>query len=170
MLVVIEALIRVFQAGLHPGTVLVSSGDPFEVKETPSVTIHGPTIKENPNRRVAGRFFHKDLETMTFETGAHPRQYHLDFELVVTCATERELIGFLESTARFFGNHTELTVGERGTLPVTVLSPLGSVDRVNLSNLRQATGRFRVEDYPVFEEEFKRGRLINNVELVFANP
>ncbi len=42
-----------------------------------------------------------------------------------------------------------LSVPYVGELPLTEVTPLGGGRRVNLSNLRQASGHLRIEDCPV---------------------
>jgi hypothetical protein len=49
-----------------------------------------------------------------------------------------------------------------GTLNLTELTPLGGLKRVNLSNLRQASGRARIEDCPVYDGIVREGKLIRD--------
>ena len=162
LLFVVESLIRLFQNELFSGTVLVAKDEPFEIKKVPSITIHGPTLQENSLRRSFSNFFHRHIQELTFEKGRYPRLYHLDFELVTTTQSERTLIEYLDQASRFFARFPEINLGERGSLPLTVLAPLGSVSRVNLSNLRQANCKFRIEDCPIFDGELETGKLIRD--------
>jgi len=43
--------------------------------------------------------------------------------------------------------------------------PVGGLKRVNLSDLRQASGRCRIEDCPVYDGRFQSGRLAAGVEI-----
>lgn len=56
-------------------------------------------------------------------------------------------------------------VGDHGTLNLTELVSLGGLKRVNLSNLRQASGRCRIEDCPVFDGRVIIGPLVKEILL-----
>ncbi|CAM2070222.1 hypothetical protein SCOR_32905 [Sulfidibacter corallicola] len=167
LLLTIESLIRLCQADIDGNTILVPKDDPFEVKRLPSVILQGPVLEEHKRRRTMATFINRDLPNLTYTEGRFPRLYHLVFDLIVTTRTERELIQFHEVVARFFARHPQLQVADRGTLTLTVDKPLGSVARVNLSNLRQASGQFRVEDCPIFDGALQTGKLIRDRMVAF---
>jgi hypothetical protein len=62
-----------------------------------------------------------------------------------------------------------LPVGELGALNLTLLAPLGGLRRVNLSNLRQASGRCRIEDCPVYDDVVTEGKLIHTRVFEFRD-
>ncbi len=162
---VVESFIRLVKVEIHPDAVMVSSDDIFEVTRTPSVVLQGPTLTEDAGRRTLAKTVDKDLPGLTYEQQNHPRLYHLDFDIVATVGTEGELLDLMEKTARFFQLHPTLSVGEHGSLNLTELVPLGGLKRVNLSNLRQGSGRCRIEDCPVHDGRVTTGSLVGEVLL-----
>ncbi|HPS01765.1 MAG TPA: hypothetical protein PLA90_09495 [Candidatus Sumerlaeota bacterium] len=162
---VTEAFIRLVKREIHEGAVLALADDVFEVKRTPSVLLQGPTLSENGARRSQTRFIERDRAALTFESCRAPRLYHLDFDLVVTTDTEGELLDLTEKVARFYQTHPVLEIGAEGALNLTERLPLGGLKRVNLSNLRQASGRARIEDCPVYDGEVQRGKLVRDLVL-----
>jgi hypothetical protein len=163
----IETFIRLVQAEVLPDAVLVAPDDSFEVKRTPSLLLQGPTLVENAARRTQARLIQKDTASFSYEECRHPRLYHLDFDLILTTDTEVELLEIGERVARFFQLFPVLPIGQEGTLNLTELVPLGGLRRVNLSNLRQASGRLRVEDCPVYDGRTVQGKLIRDRTFVF---
>ena len=53
------------------------------------------------------------------------------------------------------------------SLNLTELVPLGGLARVNLSNLRQSSGRIRIESCPVYDGDLRDGRLIRDRTFQF---
>ena len=162
-----ETLIRLVKGEVHSGAVLVAPDDVFAVTKTPSVLLQGPTLVEDTDRRTMARIVEKDIPNLSYTATPHPRLYHLDFDLVVTTAGEAELLDFQERIARFYQRHTVIAIGDRGTLNLTERVPVGGVRRVNLSNLRQGSGRLRVEDCPVFDGRVETGPLIKDRRFDF---
>jgi hypothetical protein len=148
---VTETLIRLAKQVIHPDTVLVFPDDLFEVQRTPSVILQGPKLTEDRFRRSQSRLFEKNVAELSFEECRFPRLYHLDFDLVVTVDREAELLGFHESVSRFLQLYPEIAIADQGSLNLTELVPLGGLARVNLSNLRQSSGRIRIESCPVYD-------------------
>jgi len=105
-----------------------------------------------------------DKAALTYEECRQPRLYHLDFDIIITTAKQQELLELIEKMARFHQLHTVIPVGEYGALNLTEATPLGSLKRVNLSNLRQASGRCRIEDCPVYDGLVRSGKLIAVVD------
>ena len=66
---------------------------------------------------------------------------------------EAELLEFQESVSRFLQLHPVIAIADQGSLNLTELVPLGGLTRVNLSNLRQSSGRIRIESCPVYDGE-----------------
>jgi len=118
----------------------------------PALLLQGPTLLEDARRRTLASWTREDRASMTFTGGVYPRLYHLDFDLVVSAGTERALLTLIGTVAAMYQRHPLLTVPELGRLPLTELTPLGGLRRVNLSNLRQASGRLRLEDCPVGDD------------------
>ena len=166
---VVETLIRLVKAEIDPQAVLVAADDVFEAPKVPSLILQGPTLVENGDRRTLAPTVQKDLSNLRYEACRHPRLYHLDFDVVVTTTHEGQLLDLKEKVARFYQVHPEVTVGDRGSLPLTELVPLGGLRRVNLSNLRQGSGRCRIEDCPVYDGRIDRGALIKDRRFEFRD-
>ena len=165
----VETLIRLVQAEVLPDAVLVAPDDVFEVKLTPSLLLQGPTLVENAARRTQARLVEKNIASFSYEECRHPRLYHLDFDVILTTDTEVELLELGESIARFYQLYPLVAISESGSLNLTELVPLGGLHRVNLSNLRQASGRLRVEDCPVYDGRMTQGKLIRDRTFVFQS-
>jgi len=158
-----EALIRLFQVEIDPHTLLVAADDVFEAAEVPALLLQGPTPVEDARRRTLARWTERDQTAMTFRSGRYPRLYHLDFELVASAGDERSLLTLVSNVAALYQRIPLLSVPDFGTLPLTEVTPLGGWRRVNLSNLRQASGRLRIEDCPVGDADALQtdmGRLV----------
>lgn len=165
---VTESLIRLLKAEVHAECVLVASDDVFEVKKLPSLLLQGPSPSENHLRRCHSTHFELNQADLTTKQSRYPRYYNLDFDLVVTTGHEAELLQFQEKVSAFFAEHPEIEIGTFGKLNLTEIAPLGSGRRVNLSNLRQSSGKFRIEDCPVFSGKETEGRMISNVKVAFS--
>lgn len=162
-----ETLIRLAKQVIHPDTVLVFTDDLFQVQHTPSVIVQGPKLTEDRFRRSPTRLFEKNVADLSFEECRFPRLYHLDFDLVVTVDREAELLDFQESVSRFLQLNPVISIADQGELNLTELVPLGGLARVNLSNLRQSSGRLRIESCPVYDGEIRNGRLIRDRTFQF---
>ena len=144
-----EALIRLFQAEIDPHTLLVAADDVFEATDVPALLLQGPTPVEDARRRTLAQWTERDQTAMTCRRGRYPRLYHLEFELVASAGDERSLLTLVGNVAALYQRLPLLMVPDLGDLPLTEVTPLGGWRRVNLSNLRQASGRLRLEDCPV---------------------
>jgi len=166
-----EALIRLLKTEIDPDAVLVAADDVFEAVQVPALLAQGPTLTEDGRRRTLAHWTARDQAAMTFTGGASPRLYHLDFDLVVSTGTERTLLSLTGQVAALYQRHPVLAVEGLGALPLTELTPLGGMRRVNLSNLRQASGRLRLEDCPVGDDivmQSESGHLVGTVRLEVA--
>jgi len=161
----VETFIRLWKSEVSPNAVLVSSDDIFEVTKPPSLVLQGPTVSENAARRTPAKMFTTHPEDLAYDERRHPRLYHLDFDVIATTGTEVELLTLMGKVARFYQVHTVMHIGDHGSLNLTELMPLGGLKRVNLSNLRQASGRCRIEDCPVYDGRVIYGQLIKEVLL-----
>ena len=162
---VVESFTRLAKSEIHAGAVLVCSDDAFEVTDVPSVVFQGPTLSEDGDRRTPAMLTKRDEADLTFEQCRHPRLYHLDFDVIVTTGKQADLLDLTEKVARFYQLHPVLTVGDHGLLAITELVPLGGLKRVNLSNLRQASGRCRIEDCPVYDGCVVAGKLVRDIRI-----
>ena len=162
---VVESFIRLAKSEIDPGAVMVCADDVFEVTDVPSVVIQGPTLAEDAARRTPARQVRKNESDLTYEERRHPRLYHLDFDVIVTTGKESELLDLTEKLARFYQLHPTFAVGDHGALNITELVPLGGLKRVNLSNLRQSSGRCRIEDCPVYDGRVVSGKLATGLRL-----
>lgn len=166
---VVETLIRLVKAEIDPEAVLVAADDVFEVPKVPSLILQGPTLIEDGERRTQARMVEKDIPNLRYEATRHPRLYHLDFDVIVTAAHEGELLDLQEQVARFYQVHPALQVADRGALNLTEVVPLGGLRRVNLSDLRQSSGRCRIEDCPVHDGLVETGALIRDRRFEFRD-
>jgi len=162
---VVEEFVRLVKAEVDPGAVLVAADDVFEVTKTPSVVLQGPILVEDAARRTLAKQVRKSQGDLTYEERKSPRLYHLDFEVIVTTGKESELLDLTQKVERFYQLHPVLSVGEHGLLNITELTPLGGLKRVNLSNLRQASGKCRIEDCPVYDGRVVTGKLATGLKL-----
>ncbi len=165
-----EELVRLFKREVHENAQLIAADDVFEVKATPSLLLQGPTLTENGRRRSLTRYVEKDLPGLTYAESKAPRLYHLDFDIIVTTASQLELLALQEAVARLYQAHPAIAIGDVGSLNLTELIPVGGLRRVNLSNLRQASGRARVEDCPVYDGQIHHGKLIRDRTFEFHTP
>lgn len=165
----VESFVRLAKSAIHPSAVLVCADDVFEVTDVPSIVLQGPTLSEDGDRRTLARMVKRNEAELTFEQCRHPRLYHLDFDIVVTTGKEADLLDLTEKLARFYQLHPALTLGEHGSLNVTELVPLGGLKRVNLSNLRQTSGRCRIEDCPIYDGRVSAGKLATGVKIEIEN-
>jgi len=117
--------IRLVKAEIAANAVLVSRDDVFEVTKVPSLILQDPTPTEDGARRCPAPLLADDRRTMTFTETAHPRLYRLDFDLVATAGDAPAVLGMQEKVARSFEAHPPPTFGDRGTLNLTLLVPLG---------------------------------------------
>lgn len=156
----VEAFIRLVRQEVMSSAVLAPPKEIFEVTKTPSLVLQGPTRSLNGSRRSLARVCEKDLDDNTYEVARAPRLYHLDFDVVITTSEQAELLNLEERFTMFLLTNTSLTVGVYGELNLTEIVPVGGAPRVNLSNLRQASGQCRIEDCPVFDDEIIEGKLI----------
>jgi hypothetical protein len=143
-------LLRLVCDSVHASARLVDPDSVFEAGKPPSVVLAGPAITEDRLRRTQSRWLEESPDPGVVLDRPHPRMYHMDFEIVVTTANAIELLDYEEHVASFFDLNPTITIPERGELALTLLTPLGGLKRVNLSNLRQASGKCRIEDVPVF--------------------
>jgi len=158
---VVETFIRWVQAEILAGAVLVPPDEAVEVERVPSLLLHGPTLVENRDRRTMARQVVRDTDTLTYEERPYPRFYHLDFDVTATTATQPELVDLAAKVVAFFAFHRELEVPPDGeTLNLTEVTPMGGLARVNLTNLKQSSGQYRIEDVPVYGDEVEEGKLI----------
>lgn len=162
---VIEGFVRLVKSEIDPGAVLVSADDIFEVTKTPSVVLQGPTLTEDTLRRTPAMLTRRNETDLTFEERRHPRLYHLDFDVIVTTGRESDLLNLMEKFSQFYQLHPVIAVGEHGSLNLTELVPVGGLRRVNLSNLRQASGRCRIEDCPVYDGRVQSGKLASGIDI-----
>lgn len=166
---VVESFVRLAKSEIHPGAVLVCADDMFEVTNVPSIVLQGPTLSEDGDRRSQAMLTKRNESGLTFEQCRHPRLYHLDFDIIVTTGKEVDLLDLTEKVAQFYQLHPALTVGDHGVLNLTELVPLGGLKRVNLSNLRQASGRCRIEDCPIYDGRVRAGKLAASVKIKIEN-
>lgn len=165
----VESFVRLAKSEIHPGAVLVCADDVFEVTNVPSIVLQGPTLSEDGDRRSQAMLTKRNESGLTFEQCRHPRLYHLDFDIIVTTGREADLLDLTEKVARFYQLHPAFTVGDHGVLNLTELVPLGGLKRVNLSNMRQASGRCRIEDCPIYGGRVIAGKLAAGVKIEIEN-
>lgn len=156
----VEALIRKLQPDVTPNTVLVPLNEYYEIKQVPSLILIGPKLEENLAKRVSEKRVERDVANFTYTSSNWPRYYHLDFDLVLTAETGAELLDLQEKVIAFFLDNLEIVVSPECSYYLRELIPLGGLDRPNLSNLRQASGKYRIEDVEVFDSRVEEGKLV----------
>ena len=157
----VGTFIRLVQGEIAPQAALVPPDDVVEIPRVPSLLLHGPTLVENKARRTMAKEIVKDTDALTYEERPYPRFYHLDFEFTATTAKEAELVDLVTKIVTFFAFHRELEVPPDGEkLNLAELTPMGGLARVNLTNLKQSSGKYRIEDCPVYGDEVETGGLI----------
>ncbi len=157
---VIESFIRKLQAEVTTQAVLINKNDLFETTRIPSLVVQGPEVVENRERRTKAKEILKDTEGLTYEERNYPHFYHFDFDFILTTATEEELLDLQEKIIKFFLNNPEMAVNEDDRLNLIELTPMGGFFRPNLSNLRQSSGKYRIEDVLVYDDSLIQGKLI----------
>ena len=163
---VVETFVRLIKLEILQDAVLVLPDDAYEIQQVPSLVIQGPKLIENKTRRTMAKEIVKDIDALTFEEREYPRFYHLDFDFVATTAKEAELIDLVAGIVKFFAFHREIEISLDGDgLNLTELVPMGGLNRVNLTNLRQSSGKYRIEDCAVYGGEVVEGKLI--VDRIF---
>lgn len=184
----VETLIRKLQADVTPHTVLVPLNDYYEVKHVPALLVIGPRMDENRAKRVSEKIVEIDRDALTYIERNWPRFYHLDFDFVLTAGNGMELLELQESLIAFFLDNVAVSVpiaagwglGPFGIDPwgsedvslkfyLREMVPIGGLERPNLSNLRQASGRYRIEDVPVFDHVLEEGKLVLYRDFVLCD-
>ncbi len=155
----IEALIKKLQAGVTPNTVLVPVNDYYEIKHTPSLLVIGPKLEENRSKRNSEKRVEVDRDNLSYTERNWPRYYHLDFDFVLTADTGAALLDLQEKGITFFLDNREIATAECA-FKLREMIPIGGLERPNLSNLRQASGRYRIEDVEVFDHDVFDGKIV----------
>ena len=158
---VVETFVRLVKAEITANAVLVPPDDVVEIPRVPSLLLHGPMLVENKPRRTMAKEIAKNADALTYEERPYPRFYHLDFDITATTAKETELVDLVAKIVTFFAFHREIEIPPDGEkLSLTELTPMGGLARVNLTNLKQSSGKYRIEDCPVYAETVETGGLI----------
>ena len=166
--IAVECLLGLIRSThINDFAVLVAADDLFEITRVPSLVLVGPVLEEDLPRRTLEPILEKDLTHLTYDEITTPLLYHLIFEVILTTASEGELIDLMERWTAFYQDHLTLTLTDsnsvsRGILNLTEMVALGDQPRVNLSNFQQASGKFRLEDCPIWPTEIRHGKLIRD--------
>ena len=156
---VIEALMKKLQTDVTPNTVLVPPNDYYEIKQTPSLLVIGPKLEENRSKRNSEKRIEVDRDNLSYTERNWPRYYQLDFDFVLTAANGMELLELQEKVIAFFLDNREVATAEC-VFKLQEMVPIGGLERPNLSNLRQASGRYRIEDVEVFDHDVFEGKIV----------
>ena len=168
---VVEAFVRLVKVEIAANAVLVPPDDVVEVPRLPSLLLHGPMLVEDKGRRTMAKEIVKDTDALTFEARPYPRFYHLDFDFAVTTAKEADLVDLVAKIVTFFAFHREIEIPPDGEkLNLTELTPMGGLARVNLTNLKQSSGKYRIEDCPVYGDVVETGGLILTRIFEYQGP
>ncbi len=165
---VTETLIRLAKQAIHPDTVLVFPDDP----------VRGPAHPQRhpPGAEADRRPFPPQPEPPVREEcrGAEFRGVPVSPALSPRFRPGgNRWIGRPNCsvfTSRYHGSFSftrRSPSPTRGSLNLTELVPLGGLARVNLSNLRQSSGRIRIESCPVYDGDLRDGRLIRDRTFQF---
>jgi len=161
----IESFVRKLQSDITPNVELINRSDLHETIKIPGIIVQGPEIQENLTRYTppgVTKEFIIDEPNLTFEARKYPHFFHLDFDLICTCNTSAELIDLQEKIIKFFTFNSMLAVNVDDNIHLHEIIPVGGLNRPNLSNLRQATGRYRLEDIIVYSGDLENGKLIKD--------
>ncbi len=153
-----ESLITSLQSAVTPRTILVPQNDYYEIKDVPSLIVIGPKVEENKDKRISEKLLSIDIDALSYSERLWPRYYHLDFELLLTASTGAELLALQELVSVFFIDTKYVTVGD-SIFNIIETTPVGGLDRPNLSNLRQSSGKCRIDDVEVFGTAVETGKL-----------
>jgi len=181
-------LIRKLQADVTPHTALVPLNDYYEIKQVPSLLVIGPKMEENRSKRISEKIVEIDRGSLTYTERNWPRFYHLDFDFVLTAANGMELLELQENLIAFFLDNIAVVVplsAGWGLYPFGIepwgseniflefylreIIPIGGLERPNYSNLRQASGRYRIEDVPIYDHVLDEGKLVLHRDFVLCN-
>jgi len=142
-----------------PNTALVPPNDYYEIKQTPALLVIGPKVEENRSKRNSEKRVEVDRDNFSYTERNWPRYYHLAFDFVLTTGTGAELLNLQEKVIAFFLDNLTISTADF-TFNLRELIPIGGLDRPNLSNLRQTSGRYRIEDVEVFDHEITEGKIV----------
>jgi len=156
---VVEALIKKLQSDVTQHTALVPLNDYYEVKHTPSLLVIGPKLDENRAKRNSEKRVEVDRDNLSYTERNWPRYYHLDFDFVLTADNGAALLDLQEKVISFFLDNREVATTEC-VFKLREMVPIGGLERPNLSNLRQASGRYRIEDVEVFDHDVFEGKIV----------
>ena len=155
----VEALIKKLQADITPNTALVPINDYYEIKQTPSLLVIGPKLEENRLKRNSEKRVEVDRDNLSYTERNWPRYYHLDFDFVLNADNGAALLDLQEKVIAFFLDNREVATAEC-VFKLQEMVPIGGLERPNLSNLRQASGRYRIEDVEVFDHDVFEGKIV----------
>jgi hypothetical protein len=184
----VEALILKLQTDVLERAVLVPPNEYYEIKQVPSLLVIGPKMEENRAKRVSEKMVAIDRAALVYTERNWPRFYHLDFDFVLTASTGMELLELQERLIAFFLDNIAVSVplavgwglgpygiepwgSENGAMKFYLIEmvPIGGLDRPNFSNLRQAAGKYRIEDVPVFDHVLEEGKIILHRDFVLCD-
>lgn len=165
-----EALVAKLRADVLPQVVIVGKDDFHEVKQVPSLLLVGPTLVLDKPKRFLLSDVVVDEPTLTYTETHEPWYYHLDFDLVLNTGTGTELLSLVADLTAFFRANVALDVSADARFLLTEMIPLGGLMRPNLSNLRQASGRCRIETVPVYDSYQVTGPLVVDREFFIGTP
>ncbi len=163
-----NALVAKLRGGVLPQVVIVGKDDFHEIKQVPSLLLVGPALVLDKPKRFLLSDFVVDEPSLTYTETHQPWFYHLDFDLVLSTGTGVELLGLVSAVTAFLRANVALEVPPDGRFLLTELIPMGGLVRPNLSNLRQASGRCRIETVPVPDGYQATGSLITGREFVIG--
>ena len=155
----VEALITKLQADVLEHTVLVPPNEYYEIKHTPSLLVIGPKLEENRLKRNSEKRVEVDRDNLSYIERNWPRYYHLDFDCVLNADNGAARLDLQEKVIVFFLDNREVATAEC-VFKLREMIPIGGLERPNLSNLRQASGRYRIEDVEVFDHDVFDGKIV----------
>ncbi len=157
---IVEAFIMKLQGEVKQNTFsvpfnMVPPDDYYEVRTTPSVFVVGPKISENLSKRFLQKEYtrHYDgtqnpVENSTIEK-IWPRYYHLDFEFILAAEDSGSLLDLQQELLYFFVVNQTLAISADESYYITMLPMENRTLRPNLSNVKQTTLYYRIEDIQI---------------------
>lgn len=170
-----EAFLAFLRAKIIKRVVVTEEGDHLEITDPPVLVLVGPNVQENRALRGMQEIaVSVNLDAGTYEGQRRPpRYYSVEYQLLLFSADGERLAKYRDRILQRFPDnpHVEyqVEVGADGLFDVKAdlveVTAMGSFRRPNLSNLKQVSGIYRLENVPVFSDEVFTGKLVTKVTV-----
>lgn len=147
----VSALITEAASHICEHSVLAPADDEYEITNPPVLIFVGPTVKKSGLEHGIGEEEFYDEDEAAFTISATPVLYDLHFEVIAAAESGEDLLDVQQAAMSFLAEHDSIAIDEFGSLPLDEVTPIGGGQRVNLSNIRQATGEWVLRGFPVYD-------------------